>query len=258
MNINRIDSLVSTLSAASNQETLGLDSVDFGRFAAEESDRPAHAVFAPMHYERKYAYPLIVWLHGPQDTEHQLKRVMPLVSMRNYVAVAPRGTTTMETQSGDAAYGWGDSPEQIREAEERVFDCIEAVRERFHIAPRRVFLAGLFEAGTMAYRVALSQPQAFAGVISLGGRFPKGDRPLRRLDEIRSLPFLLSAGSGGHRYSERAACEDLRLMHTAGMSVTLRLYPCGDELTTQMLADMDHWTMDLVCQHSSPTAVNVH
>ena len=47
-------------------------------------------LFVPLHYEPNYAYPLIVWLHGAQDDERQLKRVMPFISLRNYVAVAPR------------------------------------------------------------------------------------------------------------------------------------------------------------------------
>ncbi len=49
------------------------------------------ATFAPMHYAPGYAYPLIVWLHGPGGDERQLLRIMPLVSMRNHVGVAPRG-----------------------------------------------------------------------------------------------------------------------------------------------------------------------
>src|SRR5688572_27524759 len=48
------------------------------------------AWFTPMHYEPNYAYPLLVWLHGDHGDQQQLKRIMPLVSMRNYVAVAPR------------------------------------------------------------------------------------------------------------------------------------------------------------------------
>jgi hypothetical protein len=34
------------------------------------------------------------------------------------------------------------------------------------------------------------------------------------------------------------------------MSLNLRLYPCGDDVTTDMLADMDRWIMEqLATQH---------
>ena len=50
------------------------------------------SLFTPLHYERNYAYPLLIWLHGKGGNEHHLRQVMPKISMRNYAAVAPRGT----------------------------------------------------------------------------------------------------------------------------------------------------------------------
>ncbi len=86
-----------------------------------------HVLFAPLHYEPGYAYPLIVWLHGRGSDERQLPRIMPLVSMRNYVAVAPRGIRA--TDAGGAAADaclWLQTDDHIQQAEQRVFDCIEA------------------------------------------------------------------------------------------------------------------------------------
>src|SRR4051794_33094544 len=112
-----------------------------------------HTLFAPLHYERNYAYPLIVWMHGPDDNENQLKRIMPLVSLRNYVAIAPRGTAGSDTSP--TAFHWQQTDEHIHLAEQRVWDCLAAARERFNIAPGRIFLAGYDCGGTMAYRIAM-------------------------------------------------------------------------------------------------------
>ena len=60
--------------------------------APPDAENP-HCIFTPQHYEPNYAYPLIVWLHGPDDDQRQVNRVMPLVSLRNYTAVGPRGRT---------------------------------------------------------------------------------------------------------------------------------------------------------------------
>ena len=71
-------------------QTPKLDSpfqVDSASFSTSLLDFP-HALFAPLHYASGYAYPLIVWLHGSGSDERQLQRIMPLVSMQNYVAVA--------------------------------------------------------------------------------------------------------------------------------------------------------------------------
>jgi len=209
-------------------------------------------VFGPVHYEPRYAYPLVVWLHGADSDERELMRIMPAVSLRNYVAVAPRGFVAPKTDSDAARYCWPQSPDYIQAAAERVFDAVEAVRQRFAIHPQRVFLAGFDCGGTMAFRLAMDYPRRFAGVLSIGGAFPRLYNPLRQLTDSRHLPLFLAIGRDDPRYSPEQACDDLRLFHTAGMSITLRQYPCGHELTPQTLRDVDRWIIEQIAPTSEP------
>jgi phospholipase/carboxylesterase len=170
--------------------------------------------------------------------------------MRNYVAVAPRATLAAEpAKHGDGerakvGYEWLQTPDHILLAEHRVFTAKAAAERRFHVAGNRVFLAGFGCGGTMAMRLALNHPTVFAGAASFGGLFPSGYAPLGRLAEVRKLKLLLATCRDSLEYPPENVCEHLRLFHTAGLSVCLRQYPCGDELTTTMLADMDRWIMD--------------
>jgi phospholipase/carboxylesterase len=202
------------------------------------------ALFAPLHYERNYAYPLVVWLHGPGDDERQLCRVMPHISLRNYVGVGIRGGS--EPEPGELGFRWQQQPEAIAVAEQRVFDAIEVASQRYHVADDRIFLAGYQCGGTMALRLGLQFPHKFAGVLSVGGEFPTGLAPLSRLRQVRRLPLLIAQGRDSEVYSQQRTCEELRLFHAAAMHVTLRQYPCGDELTTKMLHDMDVWMMERI------------
>ena len=179
-----------------------------------------------------YAYPLIVWLHGSGSDQRQLQRIMPLVSMQNYVAVAPRGIplTAVGEPSPCERYGWRQAADRTEHAEQRVFESIELARRKFHIDPQRVFLAGFDGGGTMALRLAMSHPSRFAGVISLCGPLPTGGTPLGNLIAARRLGMFLATGRGSTDYPADRVCEDLRLLHSAGLSVTLRQYPCGHEL----------------------------
>ena len=234
-----------------------------------EPDQPPHTLFAPLHYERNYAYPLIVWLHGPDDNESQLKRIMPSVSLRNYVAIAPRGTAASAARAGlpssaaasmsaggpaagpagqaaPAAFHWRQTEEHIEAAEQRVLDCLAAAGEKFHIAAGRTFLAGYGCGGTMALRVALRQPRHFAGVLSFGGGFPTGHAPLAHLAQLRRLSIFVACNRASQRYPSAVVCDDLRLLHSAGMSIVLREYPGPDGLTPQMLSDMDRWLMEQI------------
>lgn len=207
----------------------------------------SRVMFTPMHYESKYAYPLLIWLHGPgTHDERQLLRIMPMISLRNYVAVAPRGFRQDGEASKAKCYDWPQTPEHIQEAEARVFDCIEAAQRRWRVSPKRIFLAGFDAGGTMAFRVAMNHPRRFAGVLSLAGAFPNGHRPFVQLLEARKLPVLLAVGRDSQEYPPDRACEDLRLFHTAGISVALRQYPCSQQLAPQMLRDMDRWIMEQI------------
>jgi hypothetical protein len=48
-------------------------------------------------------------------------------------------------------------------------------------------------------------------------------------------------------YPASRVCRDLRLLHAAGCTVALREYPGSDALTSNMLADLNCWLMELVC-----------
>jgi phospholipase/carboxylesterase len=198
-----------------------------------------------MHYEEGYSYPLLVWLHDSASSERELRHVMPLVSMRNYVAIAPRGTCEDERTRGQ--YGWRQTSDAIEAAQSRIADCIAVARWRFNIHGDRIFLVGRGSGGTMALRTAWQDPDQFAGVVAINGPLPARLSPLRRVNELRRVPCLLATSRDSQAYPEDHVCRDLRLLHVAGCTVALRQYPGDDSLTSNMLSDMDRWLMELVC-----------
>jgi phospholipase/carboxylesterase len=126
-------------------------------------------VFVPQAYEPGYPYPLLVWLPDRGGRAFELGRAMARVSLRNFIAVEPVGTTA-EADCGEA-----------------VWDAIEAVRERLSVHADRVYLVGVGAGGTQAFRIACRQPEAFAGVVSLGGGFPLDEGLFARVAPLRRL-----------------------------------------------------------------------
>jgi phospholipase/carboxylesterase len=215
------------------------------RRIADPLAEPPFATFAPMHYEERYAYPLLVWLHGDAGNEQELRQIMPLVSMRNYVAIAPRGSRPDKKARG--RFDWNQTADSIECAESRIADCIAEAERRFNVNPKRIFVVGRDSGGTMAMRIAWSNPSRFAGVGALHGPLPSCSSPLRRVNELRHLPCLLTTSRDSDLYPETRVCNDLRLLHVAGCKVTLRHYPGPDGITDIMLSDLNNWLMNLVC-----------
>lgn len=241
--MNRLPQLLSSTDWVDTSAASHVGEVGSAKFSTDR-DTPA-ALFMPLHYEPNYAYPLLVWLHGPGESEQQLKRIMPLVSMRNYVAVAPRGVTTEPVNR--QGWSWPTSAGAEASLEQRVWQGITLARSRANIAKRRIFIGGFGTGGTAALRLAMRFPERFAGVLSLCGSFPQGGNPLSRLDRARRVPIFLACGQEAPRYAQDQVCQDLRLLHTAGMTVSLRVYPGGDEMIcSHMLPDMDRWMMEQI------------
>jgi phospholipase/carboxylesterase len=214
--------------------------------------RETPVTFSPIHYESGYTYPLVVWLHDVGQSAACLGEAMKFISVRNYVAVAPQGD---DLQSANADTPWNQSPSEIASAEQRIVNAIAHAQQQFQIHSARVFLIGFGVGGTMAMRIALQCPERFAGAATIGGPLPVGHCPLRRINAIRDFPLLIASARRSKRYPERQVCANLRLLHSAGATVSLRQYPGADELTSQMLIDVDHWMMELIGQSS---AVVVH
>ncbi len=239
--------------------------LDFAHVSHEASNTHPHILFSPIHYEPGYAYPLLVWLHDQGGDERQVMRIMPEVSMRNYVAVAPQGIrlepeietprpTNLDVSSilqaakrSRVTYDWPDTADGVTETERRIFDCISVAKARNNIAPQRIFLAGFGTGGTMALRMAFLYPEHFAGVASLSGCLPKEGPVLHRWTAARSLPVLLGLGQTSSTFSPESGCQALELLHTAGFPMTVREYDCGRELVPAMLQDLNRWIMNLVC-----------
>ncbi len=203
-----------------------------------------YSVFVPLSYEQNYSYPLIIWLHDQSSDHRQIQRIMPLISMQNYVAISPTLGVPAKSNGGltPILSGVGSTDS----AEKSIRESIEKTASKYNIHRDRIFIAGSGTGGTMALRIGLQNPETFAGVLSLGGVFPTNHAPLSNLPDARHLPLFFAHGRDSVVYPVDDLCSHLRLLHCGGFSVTLRQYPCGDSLTQRMLSDMNRWIMEQV------------
>ena len=228
--------------AASSQDAkLAHDTAPENILGFSESS-PDCSLFVPLHYAKNYAYPLVVWLHDDGSTSEQIQNVMPSLSLRNYAAVAPQSLV------GDSAKGfyWEQTRSCIEATHASVASAIDRAMMRFNIASNRIFIGGFGAAGTMAYRIAFEKPELFAGLISINGPIPESYNPLGDWKNCRHLELFWAHCRNSVTFDQSKLCEQLRLLHIAGFSVTLRQYPGDDQLVDSMLSDVNRWIMDMI------------
>jgi phospholipase/carboxylesterase len=184
-------------------------------------------------------------LHDDGDSPDQLNRVMPWLSLQNYVGVAPRaGAGNMHH-----GYYWEQTLDSIEHACEVVQLAIDKALMRVKIAKDRIYIAGSGNAGTMAIRVAMDRPEFFKGVVSINGPLPQGLTPLSKLQQCRQIEVFWAHCRKSKSFPEPELCQQLTLLHSAGFSTTLRQYPCGDRQIEihdrhfNPLGDLNRWIM---------------
>lgn len=200
------------------------------------------SVFLPMHYEKNYAYPLIVWLHSNGESVDQIQAVMPSVSMQNFIGIAP-AAPALDRELNQM---WLQEPMIIDEANEAVVQAIDYATTRFKINPQRIFLAGAEQGATMAFRLAFQRPDLFGGVISLNGPLPTEQSLLGDWTRCRDLPVFWAHCRDSADFDQSTLCEQLKLLHVAGFSVTLRQYPGFKMMSDKMLSDCNAWVMESI------------
>jgi phospholipase/carboxylesterase len=207
-----------------------------------EAPRPLPVrTFLPVGYEPRYAYPLLVFLHGDGGSEEQILRLAPRVSRRNCLAIGLRGPVPLGPRpSGRLGFAWGDAA-HLAEVEDYVLRAVRQTRLHYHVHSERIYLAGFAEGATLAYRLAVSMPDKFGGVIALNGCMPRQDRPLLRLPEVRSLRAFIGHGIANSIVPLSLARADRRLLYSAGLEVEMHTYPTNHRLHAHMLRDVNRW-----------------
>lgn len=207
-----------------------------------EAPRPLPVrTFLPANYEPRYPYPLLVFFHGQGGNEEQILRLAPRLSRRNYISIGLRGPVSLGTGAdGRKHYSWGDSA-TVSVVEDYLIRAVEQTRRTYHVHSERIYLAGFAEGATMAYRLGLTFPEKFGGVISLNGMMPRHDRPLLRLPEVRSLRVFIGHGIANSIVPLSLARADSRLLYNAGLNVEMNTYPTTHKLHPDMLRDINRW-----------------
>jgi phospholipase/carboxylesterase len=202
--------------------------------------------FLPTGYEPNYAYPLVVFFHGHGSNEEQIIRLAPRLSRRNFICIGLRGGHTLGMrQDGSPAYSWGTEGECDAQTEDYVFRAVEQTRRNYHVHSERIYLAGICEGATLAYRLGLSFPERFGGVISLNGTLPPRGTLFLRLAEIRQLRVFIGHGIANAVAPLSSAKSDFRLLYTAGLDVQMHTYPATHRLHPDMLRDINRWIIGM-------------
>src|SRR5687768_12598279 len=173
--------------------------------------------------------------------------------------ICPQGPLETPVGPGVVGYAWypmtrGGPPDMsaILESREKLEHVLDACLKRYPIDPKKLVVLGFSQGGVLAYSLALSNPERFAGLAVLSSWLPKELLPrLNVNDAVQSLPTLVQHGSQDPNIQVERARSSVEMLRQLRLPLTFREYPMGHEIGARSLAELSSWLEETVTGRSA-------
>ncbi len=204
-----------------------------------------HAAYEP---EGSGPHPTILALHGWGANALDLLGLAPHLCNGRWLVLCPQGPIAVPLGAMGTGWGWfpltlGQPPDPaaFRAAVAAVQAFLDAAEERYPIQKNKVVLLGFSQGGVVAYALALSEPERFAGLAALSSWLPAAVVEALPARDRSQLTTLVQHGTGDDLISVSRARESLERLRSLRVPVTYREYDMGHEITGESVRDLSTW-----------------
>jgi phospholipase/carboxylesterase len=199
-------------------------------------------------------HPTILTLHGRGANAFDLLGLAPYICNGKFLMICPQGPLETPIGPGATGYAWyplsmGGPPDvgAILSSGKKLQAFLDECLARYPIDEKKLVLLGFSQGGVMAYSLALSNPERFAGLAVLSSWLPKELIPdLAVKETVQSLPTLVQHGSQDQMIEVQRARDSVEQLRALRVPLTYREYDMGHEITPRGLADLSAWLEEKV------------
>ena len=195
-------------------------------------------------------HPTMLTLHGRGANALDLLGLAPYICGGKFLMICPQGP--LETPIGPGAFGYawypmsmGGPPDvgAILSSREKLQQFLDACLKRYPIDAKKLVVLGFSQGGVMAYSLALSNPERFAGLAVLSSWLPNELIPKLSINNeaVQSLPTIVQHGSQDQMIEIQRAKDSVERLRALRVPLTYRDYDMGHEITPRSLTDLSAW-----------------
>ena len=130
----------------------------------------------------------------------------------------------------------------ILSSREKLQQFLDACLKHYPIDAKKLVVLGFSQGGVMAYSLALSNPERYAGLAVLSSWLPKELIPLLSIKEaVQSLPTLIQHGTQDQLIEVQRARDSVEKLRALRVRLTYREYDMGHEISPRSLNDLSAW-----------------
>lgn len=215
-----------------------------------------HQVLLP-HKAKDSVHPTILYLHGRGADEEDLLGLSGAFDER-FLSIAVRAPYRFDYGGG---YTWYDilelgKPKQdmFQSSYEKLSQFIDEALAQYPVDPTRLFLFGFSMGTVMAYALALTRPELFAGIVANSGYLAEQTHLNYEWSEIEGKPVLITHGRLDDVIPAAASKRAFELFQNAKARVAYKEYDVAHQLSDRCVADISAWLKERLDSKST----NIH
>jgi phospholipase/carboxylesterase len=203
-----------------------------------------HTVYEP---DGNGPHPTIVALHGWGANAMDLLGLAPYLADGQFLVLCPQGRVVVPLGPTDG-YGWfpltaGGSPDvaAVTAGIEDARQFVEAAAQRYPVDRQKLVILGFSQGGVIAYSLALSHPEQYAGFVALSSWLPSALAAGLPSGRHERLGALVHHGSRDELIPVERGRESVEILRRLNVPVTYREFDMGHEINAASLTDLSNW-----------------
>lgn len=193
-------------------------------------------------------HPAILTLHGRGANAFDLLGLAPHLAGGKFLLLCPQGPLVTPIGPGVAGYSWyplggaaSSDPDALIAARGTLRRFLDQALQRYPIDEKKLVAMGFSQGGVMAYALALTMPNRFAGLVALSSWLPEAAIQQIGLADCRLLPVLVQHGTRDRLIEVNRARDAVEQLRSRRVPVVYREYDMDHEITPRSLSDLSAW-----------------
>ncbi len=203
-----------------------------------------HTVYEPVG---DGPHPTIVALHGWGANAMDLLGLAPYLAEGQFLVLCPQGG--VEVPLGPmVGYGWfpltmgaPPDPNLFSAGVDDARRFLDAAQHRYPIDPKKLVMLGFSQGGVIAYALALSEPDRFAGLVALSSWLPEAVAERLPPRSRERLGTLVHHGGRDELIDVSRGRESVETLRRMQVPVTYREFDMGHEINADSVQDLSAW-----------------
>lgn len=191
--------------------------------------------------------PLLALLHGVGSNEHDLFGLVPHLDPRFFIA-----SFKAPFPIGPSANAWFavdftpdgpvHDPTMAGQSRQAIVEALSRLVQEHRLDPARVLLCGFSQGAIMSTYVALTRPEAVAGIAAMSGRvLPEAISERAADDRLRGLPVLWVHGTRDDVLPIRFGRDARAALAALPVDLTYEEFDMAHEVSRESLAKVTGW-----------------